>query len=66
MTGYKNKKPSALWLSVGGVAEMLDMHPNTVKRMPPSILPYWLSNRRGDRKYARSDVEAYIAKRYVR
>jgi hypothetical protein len=60
------KPSSALWLSVNEVALMLDLHNNTVKHLPPSELPYWRAGARGDRKYSRADVLAYIEKRMVR
>lgn len=55
-----------VWLNVPETAAMLDLHPNTVKRLPPAELPYWTFNKRGDRKYDKADVEAFIEKRWVR
>lgn len=54
------------WLSVREVGEMLGWDRSTVKRIPPSELPYFRSNDRGDRKYKREDVLAYIERRMVR
>ncbi len=54
------------WLTPMQVAELLGLHLNTVKRLSPRDLPYWRFGVRGDRKYARSDVESFIERRMVR
>jgi len=54
------------WLSLRDVADMFAVHPNTVKRFPPALLPYLRIGARGDRRYRRSDVEAMIERRMVR
>ena len=46
-------------------AEALSVHVNTLKRIPPSDLPYFRLGSRGDRRYRRQDVTAYIARRLV-
>ena len=60
------KVKSEIWLSVNEAAHMLDVHNNTLKRFPPSEIPYMRIGSRGDRKYRRADVEAYIERRMVR
>jgi hypothetical protein len=60
-----NKEESG-WLSVNEVARALGLHNNTVKRIPPSELPYMRATGRGDRKYWYTDVNAYIERRMVR
>ena len=54
------------WLSLRDVADMFGVHRNTIKRTPPSLLPYLRIGSRGDRRYRRSDVEAMIERRMVR
>jgi hypothetical protein len=61
------KNGSEVWMSAPAVAEFLDLHVNTVKRIPPQELPYWRAGvGHGNRKYARADVLAYIERRMVR
>jgi hypothetical protein len=56
------KKPTdGLVLTVSEVAALLGVHINTVKRLPPSALPYFTVGSRHDRRYYRASVEAYIA-----
>jgi hypothetical protein len=50
-------------IGVRDVALLLGVHPNTVKRLAPSSLPYFTVGKRGDRRYHRDDVRAYIAAR---
>lgn len=57
--------PPGAWLSVREVAKWLDVHPNTVKRIPAADLPFMSFGTRGDRKYREVDVIAYIQKRMV-
>jgi hypothetical protein len=59
-------KPESSWLSVNETAQALGLHNNTVKRIPPSELPYMRVTARGDRKYWWDDVAAYIERRMVR
>jgi excisionase family DNA binding protein len=48
-------------LTVTEVAEWLHLHPNTVKRLGDrGALPFTRVTNRGDRRYRRSDVEAYL------
>jgi hypothetical protein len=54
------------WLSVEDSAEMIGVHPHTVKRIPPEQLPYMRIGSRGDRRYRITDVKAYIEARMVR
>lgn len=44
-------------------AVRLGVHVNTVKRKPPSELPYWTINARGDRRYDPDVVERYVLER---
>lgn len=53
------------WLSAWQIAEMLNIHMNTVKRIPPKDLPYIRVVRRGDRRYKVEDVNKYIEERTV-
>jgi hypothetical protein len=59
-------KTRGIWLTVTEAANLLDIHNNTLKRYPPSELPYMRSGSRGDRKYRLSDVETLIERRMVR
>lgn len=54
------------WLSSTEVAEYLRLHLNTVKRIPPSQLPYFKFGSRGDRRYRKVDVDRYVEVRTVR
>lgn len=48
-------------LTVAEAAEVLRVHPNTVKRLGDrGELPFFRVVRRGDRRIRRSDLEAYI------
>lgn len=47
------------------VATILGLHWQTVKSIPSADLPYTRVNARGDRRYQRADVEAYLARRRV-
>jgi DNA-binding transcriptional MerR regulator len=47
-------------------ARLLGVHPNTLKRIAPSALPYHTVSQRGDRRYRIEDVRAFIAARTVR
>lgn len=47
------------------VAAILGLHWQTVKSIPSTDLPYTRVNERGDRRYQRTDVEAYLAARRV-
>lgn len=53
------------WLSVRDVGVALGLHRNSVKRLPPTDLPYYRITDRGDRRYRRSDVEEYLRRRRV-
>lgn len=48
------------------VALLLGTHVNTVKRIDPGALPYFRVGARGDRRYQRDDVRAYIDARAER
>jgi excisionase family DNA binding protein len=52
-------------LTIRQVAEILGVHVNTVHRLPESDLPYYRIVARGDRRYRREDVEAYLEERRV-
>ncbi len=62
----KEHDTSRVWITAREVAIWLDVHPNTVKRLPPSELPYMKVTSRGDRRYLLDDVEAYIQRNIVR
>lgn len=53
------------WLGAAEVAELLRLHLNTVKRIPPSELPYFKFGSRGDRRYRRADVDRYVESKMV-
>lgn len=42
------------------VADLLRAHVDTVKAIPPHMLPFFRINARGDRRYERSAVMAFI------
>lgn len=52
-----------MMLRIKEVADILGLHPSTVKRIPPSELPYYRVTKRGDRRYRKEDVLAYLASR---
>jgi hypothetical protein len=47
-------------LGVREVALLLGTHGHTVKRISPEALPFFRIGSRGDRRYQRDDVRAYI------
>jgi hypothetical protein len=47
------------------LAKILGLAVGTVKGIPPAELPYYRHGPRGDRRYAREDVERYLASRRV-
>lgn len=51
--------------TTGELADLLGLAVRTVKSIPPSDLPYYRHGPRGDRRYAREDVERYLAARRV-
>ena len=53
-------------LTVNEVGLWMGAHPNTVKRIPPSDLPFFRLGNRGDRRYLQADVISYIVRRMVR
>lgn len=59
--------PPGEWLTCREAAAWIGgVHENTLKRIPPSELPYTRVGSRGDRRYRVADVEAYIARRTVK
>lgn len=58
-------KPAGSPLRPREVAALLGLHWQTVKSIPSSALPFTRVNARGDRRYAREDVEAFLAARRV-
>jgi DNA-binding CsgD family transcriptional regulator len=58
--------PDVRPLGVYEAAEALGVHANTLKRLPASALPYFRVGSRGDRRYRRDDVAAYISGRTER
>lgn len=59
-------QPIKIWLSISEASRALGMHANSIKRIPPAELPYMRLGDRGDRKYHRNDIVAFIEKRMVR
>lgn len=53
-------------LTAREAAVHLDVHVNTLKRIPPAELPFYRVGFRGDRRYRLDDVRAYIERRMVR
>ena len=51
------------YVTTAKVAELLSVHPHTVKRIPSDELPYFTIGHRGDRRYDVEDVERYIEQR---
>ena len=43
------------------VARILNVHVNTVKRIPPTELPFYAIGSRGDRRYLVNDLDKYLA-----
>jgi excisionase family DNA binding protein len=58
-------RPEERPLRAREVGELLGLHRDTVKAIPETELPFVRVNARGDRRYSRSDVETYIARRRV-
>lgn len=52
-------------LRAAEVAVILGIHRNTLRRMQPEELPYFTVNDRGDRRYAKADVDAFLRRRSV-
>ena len=52
--------PPGRWLSARQVADAIGVHVNTVKRADPGTLPFYRFNDRGDRRYRREDVVAFL------
>jgi excisionase family DNA binding protein len=49
-------------LSVAEVSDLLHVHPNTLRRWGElGLIPTFRVGPRGDRRYRRADVEAYLA-----
>lgn len=61
-----NKRRLGEWMTVSEAADYLDVHCDTLKRVPPAELPYLRVNARGDRKYRKRDLDAYVERRMVR
>jgi predicted DNA-binding transcriptional regulator AlpA len=62
----KRPEPAARPLNAREVGDLLGASRDTVKQIPPQELPYFkLGGLRSHRRYLRSDVEAYIARRRV-
>jgi len=53
--------PGSAMLTAREVAELLGVHMNTLKRIPPARLPYFVVSSRGDRRYATADLELFLA-----
>lgn len=47
-------------------AGLLGVHLSTIRRIPASELPFYRIGSRGDRRYRRADVQAYIERRTER
>lgn len=65
MASKNQIRTERLIIGAQGVAEILGIHVNTVKKIPPNELPYFRIGNRGDRKYRYYDVKAYIMRRTV-
>lgn len=52
-------------LTAREVGRSLGLRPHVVKRIEPAELPYFRVGSRGDRRYTRADLDAYIARRRV-
>ena len=48
------------------VARMLSLNVNTVKRIPPTELPFYRIGTRGDRRYRPEDIEQYLREKRAR
>jgi hypothetical protein len=55
-----------LWLTATQVATLLNIHVNTLKRIPYDNLPYIRVSTRGDRRYNISDIEQFIQSEGIR
>jgi excisionase family DNA binding protein len=53
------------WLTAVEAAELLGIHVNTLKRLPPEDLPFFRVTTRGDRRYRLTDIDDYIEARMV-
>lgn len=53
-------------LNVTETARALGVSPRTVKRIPPSQLPYVRIGSRGDRRYSVTELERYTLERTMR
>ena len=49
-----------LMLTAREVAKIIGVHVNTLKRIPPTRLPYYRIFSRGDRRYKPSDVATFL------
>jgi len=49
-------------LTAAEASRHLGVHVNTLKRIPPTELPYFRIGSRGDRRYLHPDVQAYISR----
>lgn len=47
-------------------AKILHIHPNTIKRIPPSELPFYRVSSRGDRRYEVAVLRQYLRDRSVK
>ena len=56
-------EPREPMLTALEIARLLRVHINTIKRIPPSDLPFVRVTPRGDRRYDRRDLEAFLASR---
>lgn len=51
------------YLSTFQVAQIFNIHVNTLKRIPPSELPFLRVCSRGDRRYSVVDIQDFIDRR---
>jgi DNA-binding transcriptional MerR regulator len=59
-------RPSEQWLSPIEAGKMLDLHPNTIKRYSNGgEFPYYRVGSRGDRRYKKSDLLAFMRRSRV-
>ena len=52
-------------LTLSEAADYLGIHPTSMKRIPPGEIAVYRVSSRGDRRYHREDLDAYLAARRV-
>jgi hypothetical protein len=59
-------RAAPVWNTTTETARWIDVHRNTLKRIPTSELPFRRVGSRGDRRYHIDDIVAYIERTTVR